>query len=83
MIREGSSFFLFLLPYANIGLKDLEWMNIDTRFTNFTCVLVLKCLNQLAPKCLTDEFDYVINKQLHLTRRATDIYSLFQNAIQK
>jgi hypothetical protein len=53
-------------------IKDLEWINIENRFAYFICVLMFKCLYNIAPNCLADNFQYVSNTQPYNTRNASD-----------
>ena len=53
-------------------IKNLNWMNINQRFSYFLAILVYKCLNNLAPDYLSATLHYVSETQLYSTRSASN-----------
>ena len=53
-------------------IKQLNWMPIETRLIYFICIMVYKCLNGLAPRYLTNLFNYTANVHDYNTRNVTD-----------
>jgi hypothetical protein len=53
-------------------INTLNWMKFDERFVYFTCILVFKCLNELAPQRLCEKFHFAIDLQPYVTRYASD-----------
>jgi hypothetical protein len=53
-------------------VKDLGWMTIKQRLFYFTCCLMFKSLNGLAPNYLASAFHYVSNSHIYPTRAASN-----------
>ena len=53
-------------------ITDLGWMTIQQRLNYFTCILVYKSLNDLAPNYLSNCFQYVSQSQPYVTRSVRD-----------
>lgn len=56
------------LKYDHISpiLKQLHWLTINKRVMFKTCVLIFKCINNLAPKYLTDRIKHKIPHHVNL-----------------
>ena len=39
-------------------ISALNWMNIETRYIYFLGILIYKCINNMAPPCLTNMFQF-------------------------
>ena len=55
-------------------LKNLKWFTVENRFIYFTCIMIYKCLNNLAPNYLVNLFKYVSGTHSYVTRNVTDDY---------
>ena len=55
-------------------LKNLKWFTVENRFIYFTCIMIYKCLNNLAPNYLVNLFKYVSETHSYVTRNVTDDY---------
>ena len=53
-------------------IKQLNWMPIETRLIYFICIMVYKCLNGLAPRYLTNLFNYTADVHDYNTQNVTD-----------
>lgn len=49
-------------------VKNLNWMNVHQRCTYFTCILMFKCINGLAPSYLCDDFVFNVDVNSYTTR---------------
>ena len=51
-------------------ISALNWMNIETRYIYFLGILIYKCINNMAPPCLTNMFQFYTDDRYH-TRAVT------------
>ena len=68
--RAVTGNFNFEVSPGNL-INDLNWMRIDTRYTYFLGILVYKCLNNMAPKYLSELFHFHDNTRHYHTRVVT------------
>jgi hypothetical protein len=63
------------INYRGLSLvKELEWMSIKQRCLYFTCILVYKCLNNLAPDYLCDDFMLQSAFNVHDSRSVNNVF---------
>ena len=53
-------------------IKDLNLMNINERYNYFVCVLMYKCLNELAPEFLLQQINFVKDSHNYVTRQSVN-----------
>ena len=52
-------------------ISALNWMNIETRYIYFLGILIYKCINNMAPPCLTNMFQFYTDDRYYHTRAVT------------
>ena len=57
---------------VSLMIKQLKWTTVQNRYTYFTCIMVYKCLNGLAPDYLINLFKYVSETHSYITRNVSN-----------
>ena len=52
-------------------METLNWVKLDKRWQNHLVLLVFKCLKNISPSYLSNQFNFVHNNHFHLTRGHT------------
>ena len=52
-------------------MEALNWVKLNKRWYNHLVLLVFKCLRNISPSYLCEQFDFVHNNHHHLTRNHT------------
>ena len=54
-------------------IQKLGWMNINQRYIYFTCIMVFKCLHNMAPQYLSSKMNYIKDLQPYNTRNTNSM----------
>ena len=57
---------------VSLMIKQLKWSTVQNRYTYFTCIMVYKCLNGLAPDYLINLFKYISETHSYITRNVSN-----------